>query len=209
MKTGTTIRNRAARLAVAALALAAASAACRMDLVKARLAPPELGEFVAYRIGFDELSVGNPVPAYPVGTVLRYTLDGSDPGADAAMLGVGVTIAPVTEQATLRVVASLAGFEDSAVATSVAADLVMTLSTPDLDKLVRGYTTIYLMSLFTGYPDGTVIRYTLDGTEPDETSAGVTKDDDSIYANGPVTMKARAYCAGCRASAVASKFFDD
>lgn len=187
----------------ASLFMLAALISCRMDLITAKLAAPALAEFIAYRTGLDQLVVDDPSPVYPAATALRYTLDGTDPTESSASLTAGQTISTVAPGTTLRVRAYLEGLDPSDVASAAVGDLVQTLATPDLEWCNYISGTIYLTSIFySPFPDGTVFRYTFDGSDPTESSPSFAKGTSQLSWSAPFTMKAKAYCPGYNASAV-------
>lgn len=197
------LRAVASMAIVASLILAAMS--CRFDLAPATLAAPAIDQFIAYRMGLDELVIDQISPAYPSGTSIRYTLDGSDPDSGSAALTADSTISTVASGATLKAYASLDGFVDSEIATAVVDDLVATLATPPMTDLMYSGGTIYILNFMSGYPAGTVVKYTFDGTDPTEATLGeISSGTTSLYCSAPFTMKARAYCDGYNPSAIAT-----
>jgi hypothetical protein len=125
------------------------------------------------------------------GAEIRYTLDGSTPPANSYIYSAPFE---VTLGTTVNAYAYKPGMDDSDVAEHFYSGIVPTpVVTPESgtyipDTYIRisinGFTSA------TNWPEGTTVRYTLDGTEPDTTSILY---EFPFLMEEPLTIKARAY----------------
>ena len=129
--------------------------------------------------------------------VLRYTTDGSDPTAESP-----VYVGPFTIDETTVVKAKAFGdqFFDSAVVTAALTRVWVNVATPTIaaDSTFAGSKTLVTLSCAN---ETAVIRYTLDGSDPDLDSAIYTEP---FAVTESCTVKAYAVCEDYLDSAVAS-----
>lgn len=127
------------------------------------------------------------------GTVLRYTLDGTDPKASSTITAGQVTI--ITSK-TLKVQAFLNGVANGQIATG---DYTVNVGAPTLSPAQGTFPTSILVTISKGASTGT-IRYTLDGTDPTATSLVYSRP---ITISSTTTVTARIF-NGTNISAAAS-----
>ena len=134
-------------------------------------------------------------------TVIRYTVDGSEPTSVSPIYAAPITVAATT---TVKAVASRGGWVDS---DSGSASLWIThgtVATPTFTPVGGAFASALDVSIATTTP-GASIRYTLDGSDPTPRSP--------LYL-GPMTIAitttitARAYKADYSASAIAAGTFN-
>lgn len=131
------------------------------------------------------------------GASIRYTLDGSEPDESSTLYTAPFT---VTESATVKAKAYLEGLIPSIVVSAVfSMQLPMPQFSPD-----EGYYPIAQMIKISSTVAGAQIRYTLDGSEPDENSALYTS---MINIPTNTVIKAKAYKADWVTSETASSFY--
>jgi alpha-tubulin suppressor-like RCC1 family protein len=130
-------------------------------------------------------------------TTLRYTLDGTEPTAASSLYS-----APFTNDVTrtIKVRAFRSGWTDSD--TGVGSFWIMegALTTPSITPGAATYSSPTLVSITTSDPTS-VIRYRLDGSDPDPSSPIYTVP---LLVTRSTTVRARAFRAGALPSAVAS-----
>jgi hypothetical protein len=127
---------------------------------------------------------------------IRYTTDGTDPGPTSTQYTAPIAI---TAAATIKAIASAAGFSDSAVG-SAAYTILAPAATPTFSPgagAVLSGTTVTISTTTAG----ATIRYTTDGTDPGPTSTAYTTP---IPVTAAVTIKAVATATGFADSAVGS-----
>jgi Chitobiase/beta-hexosaminidase C-terminal domain len=127
---------------------------------------------------------------------IRYTTDGTDPGPTSTQYTAPIAI---TAAATIKAIASAAGFSDSAVG-SAAYTILAPVATPTFSPgagAVLSGTTVTISTTTAG----ATIRYTTDGTDPGPTSTAYTTP---IPVTAAVTIKAVATATGFADSAVGS-----
>jgi alpha-tubulin suppressor-like RCC1 family protein len=133
------------------------------------------------------------------GAVMRYTTDGTDPTPSSPAYGGALPIATGT---TLKAKAFKSGWTDSVTRTATYTFNYGTLDAPVISPGGGTYSTDQTVSLTApSAPGGAVLRYTLNGADPNASSA--------LY-SGPITvasgltLKARAFHVDWTQSAVAS-----
>ena len=129
--------------------------------------------------------------------VLRYTLDGSDPTAESAVYKGPFTI---NESTMVKAKVFSDDFFDSSVVTANLTRVWMNVATPQIDAepTFTGSKARVVISCAT---EGALIRYTLNGNEPNSHS---TKYKGPFYVTESCTVKAYAVMADYLNSAVAT-----
>ncbi|MDD2598711.1 MAG: chitobiase/beta-hexosaminidase C-terminal domain-containing protein [Kiritimatiellae bacterium] len=148
---------------------------------------------------FDE-SLAVTVSCATVGADIRYTMDGSAPTAASALYTGPVML---TQTTTLKARAFLAGMAESGIATALFTQR-MQAGMPEFTPASGTSFTNGLEVTITSPTEGALIRFTLDESEPTTNSA--------LYATAlelteTTTVKARAFAAGMRDSAVAAALY--
>jgi hypothetical protein len=125
------------------------------------------------------------------GAEIRYTLDGSIPPTNSIVY-TGPFEVPLGT--TVKAIASKAGKKDSSIISAFYSGTVPTpVITPESGTYLAGtYIRIAIDGLTTAsnWPEGTSVRYTTDGTEPDTTSLLY---EFPFQLNASYTLKARVY----------------
>jgi hypothetical protein len=125
------------------------------------------------------------------GAELRYTLDGSTPPTNSFVYSAPFEVPLGT---TVKAYATKNGWDDSKVVQAFYSGLVpIPQITPASGTYLAGtYIRISIDGLTSAsnWPEGTSVRYTLDGTEPDTTSLLY---ESPFHLEGPCTLKARCY----------------
>lgn len=132
------------------------------------------------------------------GAIVRYTTDGTEPNASSTLVEGTVHIAGST---VLKAKAFKQGWPSSLVRT---ATYTLTTVAPPVFSPPGGVFNGPVNVTLTCSTDGAVIRYTIDGSDPTETSAEYTN---TITVNATGQIKARAYVAGKVPSEVSSASF--
>lgn len=134
------------------------------------------------------------------GATIHYTLDGTTPSAASAVYSGGVV---VDSTATIKAIASLSGWADSAVAATTLTITPGPLTTPIASPPAGWVQPSQLITLQAD--PGTQIRYTLDGSDPTVTSplytAAITVPTDNT------TLHARAFRTNWPTSAASSDVY--
>jgi sugar lactone lactonase YvrE len=125
-------------------------------------------------------------PHFKSGVTVRYTLDGSMPTPSSPVLSTSLTL---NSSADLRVRAFAAGMPPS---DTISASYTLTTGIPSISPNGAIFAEPQELSITSSLPDS-IIRFTLDGSEPDESS--------SLYApplilDSTVILKARVFRAG-------------
>ena len=130
------------------------------------------------------------------GATIRYTTDGSTPGETAGTVyGSPVSI---TSTSTLQAIACLAGSPDSPITSGVYA---IQCVAPTFTPAAGLYATAQAVTI-SSITSGATIRYTTDGSTPNETHGTVYSNPVNISAN--TTLLAIAYKAGTTDSVMAT-----
>jgi len=119
------------------------------------------------------------------GSIIRYTTDGSEPTEKSALYTTGI---PVSSGMTIKA----KGFKENWIASATSAGVYTitgTVATPFFSHKSGIYTTPQNVRLSCDTA-GSIIRYTLDGTEPTEKSALYTTE---IPVLSDVTIKAKGF----------------
>jgi hypothetical protein len=128
------------------------------------------------------------------GATIRYTLDGSDPSVDSPLYTAPV---PVTLDATVKARAWAPDYFTSAVAS---ADYTVLLAAPIASPASGTFNSVQHVTLTAA--EGAVVRYTLNGTDPNGTS--LLYSSPIAISFGTTTLKARAYAGDGRVSNVST-----
>ena len=134
------------------------------------------------------------------GAVIRYTLDGTDPTETSPTYAPGLTI---RSHIMLRARAFRDGYEPSEAATASFVITTLAAVPPIIDPSGGEFSGTVSVNLRTTMKDA-VIRYTLDGTEPKESSLKYTS---GLAIRSSTTLRARAFCAGYEPSSIATAGF--
>jgi fibro-slime domain-containing protein len=133
--------------------------------------------------------------------VFYYTTDGSTPTTASQRYTQPITLSDTT---TLRVIAVRPGYRPSEVV-SATYTLMQKVATPTADPAGRIFTTPISVTLAVATP-GAVIRYTINGSDPDSTSPLYTGPLDF---SATTTLKARAYLPNWVPSDVMTQVYTD
>jgi alpha-tubulin suppressor-like RCC1 family protein len=120
--------------------------------------------------------------------VLHYTIDGSTPTTSSPLYG-GPFVLGAT--ATVRARAYRPGWTPSGTVSSALTITLGTLATPTVDPPSGAYMPSQVISM--AGPAGATVRYTVDGTEPIETSPPYSAP--FLLSEGSLVVKARAFHA--------------
>lgn len=133
---------------------------------------------------------------------IYYTLDGSDPTESSTLynpLSMGITISATT---TVKARAYKDGMNASAVVTALYTIDLTDVATPGFNPPGGAYSAVQSVEITCATANAD-IYYTLDGTDPDETSTLYTAPN-TITVAATTTIKARAYATGMDPSAIAT-----
>jgi len=129
----------------------------------------------------------------PAGATIRYTTDGSDPSESSPIYSEAI---PVNTGQTVNIRAR--AFATDWLPSSVYSGAFtvtgqVSLNAPVFTPAAGTYTSPQIITLNTlSNPTGAILRYTTDGSEPDESSSIYTT---GIPVNGLMTIKVKAYLA--------------
>jgi alpha-tubulin suppressor-like RCC1 family protein len=140
-------------------------------------------------------TIGLTLPNAPAGAALRYTLNGVDPSASAALYSGPITI---SSGMTLKVRGFHADWTQSAVASATYA---FTAATPTFTQASGTHPAGQVVAIATSTPNAT-IRYTLNGVNP--TANDPVFLPGTTLTLGDYTLKASAWRTGYTTSAVAT-----
>ena len=132
------------------------------------------------------------------GASIRYTTDGNTPSSTVGTVYNGPIA--VSASTTLKAIAYLAGWTDSAV-NSAAYTITGTVAAPTFSPVAGTYASAQSVTISTTTA-GASIRYTTDGSTPSSTVGTVYSGPIAVSAS--TTLKAIAYLAGWTDSAVSS-----
>ena len=130
--------------------------------------------------------------------VLRYTLDGSDPTAESAVYTGPFT---VSESTVVKAKAFGVDFFDSAVVTATLTRVWASVATPQIEA-AASFTGSKAKVVISCATEGAVVRYTLNGNEPNSHS---TRYTGPFYVTDSCTVKAYAAKADNLNSSVATQ----
>lgn len=166
---------------------------------------PETGTYT------DAQQVQITATTYPTGATIRFTVDGSDPTSESPVYTDAMVInVPLNSTLLIKAKAFHPNWVDSPV---ISAQYVVTgqVTLPvDLFSLAGGtYTTAQLLSLNTAtYPEGAVLRYTTNGTTPDEHAAAyIPGNPIPLPLDSQTTIKVRGFKADWIPSEIASAIY--
>ena len=138
------------------------------------------------------------------GAVIHYTTDGSNPATNGQVYSEAIVV-PEGSTIELKAIATKAGWQDSPV-TSGLYYVTGTVQDVTFNPVGGTYQEPVSVILSTATPEA-VIRYTIDGTDPDETSA-IYNTAIIVPMNSSVTIKAKAYKAGWIASGITEQQYN-
>jgi alpha-tubulin suppressor-like RCC1 family protein len=125
------------------------------------------------------------------GASIRYTVDGSTPTATSPLYVYPFVVDATT---TVKAVAFKAGYTASSVTTGAyAVDATTAAATPTLAPGGGLYTTNQTVTI-TG-ASGTTLRYTIDGSDPDDTDTAITSGN-TVTLDRATVLKVRAWKSG-------------
>ncbi|MDD2228029.1 MAG: chitobiase/beta-hexosaminidase C-terminal domain-containing protein [Candidatus Cloacimonetes bacterium] len=134
------------------------------------------------------------------GAQIRYTTNGADPTATSTLYSAAINVATTT---TLKAKAFLAGWTPSAVTTAIYT-INGTVATPTFNPEPGQYQN-YVDVTLSCITVGAQIRYTLDASEPSETSSLYSQP---IHINLTTLIRARAFLAGWTPSSFSEGMYD-
>ena len=139
------------------------------------------------------VSVGNPIPA---DAVLRYTLDGSEPSSSSLVMPASLNL-PLATVTTLNVKAFKADWISSPVYTAVYnVTGKVALPVNMFDPPSGTYQNAQLVHLMGNtVPAGAILRYTLNGGEPNELSPAYSPET-GIIVNSTSELRVKGFLAG-------------
>ncbi len=141
----------------------------------------------------------------PAGATLRYTLDGTDPTPTSNAYSVGSIVLPTASTTTIKVRAYLANWEASPVYTATYTITGQVGLPSNMFDPVAGIyqtpQTVHLMG--NTIPSGAILRYTLNGGEPNELSPAYDQVT-GISINGSSILRVRGFISGWIPSETAS-----
>ncbi len=134
---------------------------------------------------------------YPAAATIRYTIDGSDPTAQSAEYDEQTVInVPLNSTLLLKARAFHPNWVDSPIITAQYVVTGQVELPADLFSIVSGtYTTAQQLVLNTNtYPEGATLRYTLNGTDPDEQAAAYNPGNPIVLPlDSQTTVKVRGF----------------
>lgn len=139
----------------------------------------------------------------PTGATIRYTVDGADPTENSPAYAGPITI-PENAVTVVKVRAYKQGWIASDIFTGTyTVTGTVAFGMPAFNPVAGTYMTAQTVTINTAGTTGSTVRYTTDGTEPNETSAVYTAPI-TVPLNSSMTIKARAFKTGWLASVVQS-----
>jgi fibro-slime domain-containing protein len=148
---------------------------------------PLLGKPVVTPGGFFQDQIAVTATHSSPAAVIRYTTDGSEPNGGSPIFNGPLTL---TATATLKFIATRPGYRNSEVVTETYT-LMQTVAKPQADPTGRIFISAVDVGLTVATP-GAVIRYTVDDTEPTETSPVFST---ALTFTATTTLKAKAFLA--------------
>lgn len=150
------------------------------------------------------LTINSPVPA---GATIHYTLDGSEPTQSSQIYNRPILL-QLDRDIQVKAKAFLTDWTPSPTYT---ANYHMTgqaaLTDPVFDPPPGSYTSAQAVEIVSGtIPAGGIIRYTTDGSDPDETSP-IYSEPITVALNSTLTLKARAYVTDWDAGEISTGFY--
>jgi len=130
-----------------------------------------------------------------------YTTDGADPDESSTLCAAGDSI-EVGSTLTLKARAYKDGMDCSDIAEATYTIDFDNVATPTFDPPGASYSTVQHVKINCATQDAS-IYYTLDGTDPDESST-LFSEGDSIKVDSSVAIKAKAYKSGMDPSGIAT-----
>lgn len=135
-------------------------------------------------------------PAVPTGTSIYYTLDGSDPSQSSLLYQGPISLPLNSGNTTIKARAYKADWTPSVIATAIynvtgTVTYMTPVFLPDPSVI---YTSPVSVTINQVNPTGATVRYTLDGTEPTQTSPAYTGTI-NLGLNTTTTIKTKAFLA--------------
>lgn len=134
------------------------------------------------------------------GASIRYTLDGTDPTENSTLYSTTNPI-EITQQTTIKAKAFKEGMNPSPIASST---YLFSVASVSIYPISGNYSIPQTIQIYPVTPS-TVIRYTLDGSEPTETSTLYTG---AFILNTSATLKARGFIDGWIASSTTTAVYN-
>ncbi len=147
------------------------------------------------------------------GADIWYTTNGSEPAVSngTKIVSGGVATVPLASPTNvIKSIASATGLNPSVITTSVYYRAA-SASAPGFDPLAGAFASSHVKVTIASASVGALIRYTVDGSEPDESTPTTVTNGGSVTVSIPeagTTLKARAYRDDLNPSAVSSAFYE-
>ena len=158
------------------------------------MTPPVIGVTATFTGTRTEVVISNEMD----GATIFYTLDGSEPNSDSTRY-TGPFY--VTDSCTIKAYAAMPDYLDSVVVTAVVTRAWETVATPRIEA-ASPFTGSKAKVALSCATDGALVRYTLNGNDPNSHSTKYTKP---FYVTDNCTIKAYAVKADYLNSAVATQ----
>ena len=159
-----------------------------------RMTPPVIGVVAAFTGAKTEVVISNEMD----GATIFYTLDGSEPNSDSTRYTEPFYM---TDSGMIKAYAVMPDYLDSIVATAVVTRAWETVATPRIEA-AASFTGSKAKVMLSCATDGALVRYTLNGSDPNSHSTKYTKP---FYVTDSCTIKAYAVKADYLSSAVATQ----
>lgn len=133
----------------------------------------------------------------PAGATIRYTTDGTDPTPTSNVFSAGSTILPLASTTTIKARAYLANWDASPIYTATYTITgQVTLPNNMFDPAAGTYQTPQTVHLQgNSVPAGAILRYTLNGGEPNELSPAYDAVT-GIAINGSAVLRVKGFVSG-------------
>jgi len=178
------------------LIIACEKASKPLDDVKEPTFNPEAGTYIAPLTGLEAVEI----ECATNGATIRYTIDGTDPTISSAAYSSSSPIS-ISSATTIKAKAYKDGMNPSAITT---AEYSFAVASVTIYPISGNYTTPQTIQIQSVTP-GTIIHYTMGGSDPTESSPLYTSP---FVVNASVTVKAKGFIAGWIPSATASVVYN-
>ena len=158
------------------------------------MTPPVIGVAATFTGTRTEVVISNEMD----GAIIFYTLDGSEPNSQSAKYTEPFY---VTDSCTIKAYAVMPDYLDSVVVTVVVTRAWETVATPQIEA-AASFTGSKAKVTLSCATDGALVRYTLNGNDPNSHSTKYTKP---FYVTDSCTIKAYAVKADYLNSAIATQ----